>query len=530
MSSGSSKQSSGSSRVDEPSLLPGEILAGKYRVDAHLAEGGMGVVLRATHLDLDCTVAIKLLRSEHISNEDAIARLLAEARIAASLRSKHVNRVLDVGRTVSGLPYLVLEYLEGSDLGGYLERRGALPVSEAADYVLQACEALAEAHAVGIVHRDLKPENLFLAEEADGGFVLKVLDFGICKAPSTRRGGRNLTDPFEVVGSPGYMSPEQVRGANVDGRTDVWALGAVLYELHTGSILFDDESLTQTFKRILDPEDLPPPFAGGSEAASLHGIVLRCLAREPEHRYQDVVELAQALTPLGSDALQGARVAKVAAAARARNIAQPEGHATPSAGTPFSLSTSRVEPALAAEERPFAPRRRWNTWSIAGAAAVAAAIAGAQQLSTPPTTSTLAAPPLAVPKPSAVATTAAAEESRPAPRSASVPSLPLPHVPRAAPTWRPAPPRAVVALVTERTSAPLAAVEAAPSSEPTLVAEAMPSAESTTVVAAHEPPLVATEEPTAHLEAAEPLPAAPKTPPSQASFDAWDPKTFGGRK
>jgi serine/threonine-protein kinase len=187
--------SSGAHRNASPA--PGQLVGGKYRIDALIAEGGMGIVYRATHLDLECPVALKLIRPEHVENEEVIARLLTEARIAAGLRSKHVNRVLDVGRTPSGMPYLVLEYMEGSDLRAYLERRGPLPISEAADCVMQACEALAEAHAFGIVHRDLKPENLFLSEEADGGFVLKVLDFGISKAPAARRAGaRTLTNPF----------------------------------------------------------------------------------------------------------------------------------------------------------------------------------------------------------------------------------------------------------------------------------------------------------------------------------------------
>ncbi len=146
------------------------------------------------------------------------------------------------------MPYLVLEYMAGCDLCSYLERRGRLPVNEAVDYLLQACEALAEAHAIGIVHRDLKPENLFRSEEADGGFTLKVLDFGISKAPHVDAVGEpSCPKPFEIVGSPTYMSPEQVRGAEVDARADIWALGALLHELCTGDVLFGASSMARTF-------------------------------------------------------------------------------------------------------------------------------------------------------------------------------------------------------------------------------------------------------------------------------------------
>jgi eukaryotic-like serine/threonine-protein kinase len=522
-----SASESPTSRDASLSLLPGELLAGKYRIDAHLAEGGMGVVLRATHLDLDCPVAIKLLRPEHSQNEDIVARLLAEARIAASLRSKHVNRVLDVGRTTAGIPYLVLEYLEGSDLGGYLERRGPLPVSEAADYVMQACEALAEAHAIGIVHRDMKPENLFLAEEADGGFLLKVLDFGISKAPVGRR-GRTLTNPSEVVGSPTYMSPEQLRGGTVDARTDVWALGAVLYELCTGDIFFDEESLTTTFKRILDPNDMPPPLEGGEEARRLHAIIVRCLERVPERRFQDMAELAQALAPLGVDALQAGRVAKVAAAAKARFIAAASGSAPPQVGTPFALTMSHVDVALLAGARELAPKRRWSTWSVVAAAAVVAATVGASRQWMQRDVGAATAPSLATaPVTPVAALTAIAEEERasplPVPRPASTDISPQPI----AQPWSTA--RAARPAVAVVASSPLVpAATTALRVEPTQVEDpsSLPTDDGT--VAAHHATAVAAQELTAHLAAAEPTAGA--SPTSQVPFDAWDPNTFGGRK
>lgn len=486
------------------SLAPGEILGGKYRIDARLAEGGVGVVLRATHLDLDCSVAIKLLRPEHTGNEDAIARLLAEARIAANLRSKHVNRVLDVGRTAQGIPYLVLEYLEGSDLATYIARRSRLPLAESVDYVLQVCEALAEAHAVGIVHRDLKPENLFLAEEADGTFVLKVLDFGISKAPAGWHGGRALTNPFEVVGSPTYMSPEQVRGANVDARTDVWALGAVLYELCTGRTYFDEASIANTFKRIVDERDVPPPLEGGADAAELHRIIVRCLERAPERRYQDVVELARELAPLASDGLQGGRVAKVAAASRARLISSTDDVSPPSTVTPVALTTSRVERALVAGQNPFASGVRWKTWcAFATATLVSGYGAGRflvqERVFAPRATAmTLAAPA----PPAKVAAASPVPVQAQSDVSPAAPTSPAAATPAAAmPAASPSPKRARVS----------------PWAKPRKVAR--PPFAAKTPYPAHAP-----------VEPPSPPPAAAPRGSSEASFDAWDPKTFGGRR
>jgi eukaryotic-like serine/threonine-protein kinase len=498
-------------RDDTPSLLPGEVLGGKYLIEARLAEGGMGVVLRAVHLDLDSLVAIKLLRPELTGNEDVVARLLAEARIAASLRSKHVNRVLDVGRTGSGAPYLVLEYLEGCDLGGYLERRGPLGVTEAVDYVLQACEALAEAHAIGIVHRDLKPENLFLAEEADGGFVLKVLDFGISKAPAGRRGGRALTKPFEVVGSPTYMSPEQVRGGNVDARTDVWALGVVLHELCTGEIFFDDDSLAVTFKRILNPKDMPAPLAGREESAKLHEIVVRCLEREPEQRFQDMVELAQALAPLGSDSLQATRVAKVAAAARARFIATGSPSQPPLGGTPLALTSSRVDSAIRGGERRPASRGRRRAWGFAAAAALVlstvAAIEYSLELPAP-----VATPAADIAAPLRAPASTSRDEEQATREDEVLEEVPVPPLPSPLPSA--SPPK-----VTWREPAPhvVTVVAAASTATPVSVAHAIHAAAST-------PP----EAPTAHLAGS---PAVePASPPPEEPLDAWDPDTFGGRR
>jgi len=198
-------------------------LLGKYRVDRILGAGGIGIIVAAHHLQLDERVAIKFLLPDALKSADVVARFAQEARAAVKIKSEHVVRVIDVGTLPSGSPYMVMEYLEGIDLGGYLQLHGALPTAVAAEFVLQACEAIAEAHALGIVHRDLKPPNLFVTRAADGSPLIKVLDFGIAKAGV---GDLQITRTQAVMGSPGYMSPEQMRSSkSADARRDIWAIG-----------------------------------------------------------------------------------------------------------------------------------------------------------------------------------------------------------------------------------------------------------------------------------------------------------------
>jgi serine/threonine protein kinase len=270
----------------------GTTIAGRFRVDQVLGAGGMGIVVSAMHLELGHRVAIKVLRDEMASDPTIVERFLREARAVVQLRTEHVCRVLDVGRLDTGAPYIVMELLDGSDLGRVVARQ-ALPVTVAVEYVMQACVAIAEAHAAGIVHRDLKPANLFVTRRLDGGPLIKVLDFGIAKAMSGE--GAQLTRSHSMMGSPGYISPEQLQSArDVDVRTDIWALGVTLYHLLSARLPFYRPNATEMAVRIVteppDPLDVPP---------ALRAAVFRCLEKSPAQRYEDVAALTADLVPFG---------------------------------------------------------------------------------------------------------------------------------------------------------------------------------------------------------------------------------------
>jgi serine/threonine protein kinase len=284
----------------------GDVLAGKYRVEKVLGSGGMGVVVAARHEQLDVLVALKFMTDEAFEDRGLVARFLREARAAARLRSEHVARVTDVGRLESGAPYQVMEYLEGSDLSVLLANEGPLPVSAAVDYVAQACDALDEAHGAGIIHRDIKPSNLFRTTRPNGTVCIKVLDFGISKSDCPGGSSTKLhgTHSGAVLGSPFYMAPEQMRSArDVDARADVWALGATLYELLTGRVPFEAESLLDLALQIAQSDPRPPRGIRAEIPWALEQVILRCLEKDREGRPSSARSLALALGPF---ALRGA--------------------------------------------------------------------------------------------------------------------------------------------------------------------------------------------------------------------------------
>ena len=308
-------------RADIPEHAPvaevavGDVLAGKYRVDRILGEGGMGVVLSAMHLTLEERVAIKLMRQVALDHADGTARFLREARAAVRLKSDHVARVLDVGTLDTGAPYIVMEHLEGEDLAHVLARRGVLPVAEAIDLLLQACDAIAEAHVRGIIHRDLKPANLFVTQTREGAPLLKVLDFGISKVHALGDRPESMTSSAVLLGSPLYMSPEQMKSSrDVGPQTDIWSLGVILYEALGGRVPFDEQTMGALMAKVLTE---PPPSLStlqGTLPPPLVAAVERCLLKDPAQRYASVADFARDLAPFGgaSAAVQLARITAMA--------------------------------------------------------------------------------------------------------------------------------------------------------------------------------------------------------------------------
>jgi len=487
--------------MDNAPVRPGDVIAGKFEVERLLGEGGMGVVVAARHLELDERVAVKFLLPEIAKREDAAERFKREARAAVKIKSEHVARVRDVGTTDDGVPYMVMEYLEGHDLGEELRMRGPLPVAEAVRFLLEACEAVAEAHAAGIVHRDLKPANLFLAQRADGTRLVKVLDFGISKSVAgTSSADLSLTATSTLIGSPLYMSPEQMHSAkNVDTRTDIWSLGAILFQLLTNRPPYMAESIPQLCNALLN--DLPPPLASFRDDVpeALQAALTRALTKQREQRWQSVGDLCQALVPFAPEAkIHADRAARLlstqgdkpgAAATTERSVPPPGSsisvaisgesqgigdQATEVSGAPAGVKTQDSWGKTGgSQSKPPAARSR--SFAVIGAGAVVAIAVVAWGISRNTATATPSATPAADP-----------------PRAAepSTPVVTATPTPEPAPTVEPAP------------AAAAEAADAGTKSQP-------PSAQ---------------KQPTSHANAPKERPSKPQSKPTSPATD------FGGRR
>jgi serine/threonine-protein kinase len=304
---GSASDSAGHARQlresdEDLPVIIGEVIDSKYRVDRLVGAGGMGIVMAAHDVMLDRSVAVKFLHGLNSSTEEANSRFKREARAMAKLHSEHVVHVLDVGTLPSGEPYMVMEYLEGIDLAQLVKQRGFLPVTDAVDYILSACEAVAEAHVQGIIHRDLKPSNLYLAKRRDGTSTLKLLDFGIAKiATDTSEYAQSFTTTTALLGSPVYMSPEQLQcSRDADVRADIWSLGAIVYRLVSGRPPFAATTMPQLCTLIMTTSPQPLTQLVADLPPGLDAAVLRCLEKNPDDRFENVAELARALAPFGS--------------------------------------------------------------------------------------------------------------------------------------------------------------------------------------------------------------------------------------
>ena len=276
-------------------VAPGAIVAGKYRLDAVVGEGGMGAVWSATHTGLGQAVAIKFISREFVTSPEALRRFDAEAKAAAQLRSRHVVQVFDNGTLEDGTPYIAMELLRGENVYARVHRAGPVPLPEALEILSQCCKALGRAHAAGIVHRDIKPDNIFLAQTEEEGILVKILDFGIAKF-ATAPNDHSSTRTGAVLGTPLYMSPEQARGLKtIDYRTDLYSLGLVAYTMFTGNLAFSSESFGDLLLQICTAP-LPSLCANAPWLPGpMEPWFQRACAREPLNRFGSAQEFADAL-------------------------------------------------------------------------------------------------------------------------------------------------------------------------------------------------------------------------------------------
>ncbi|HEX8791242.1 MAG TPA: serine/threonine-protein kinase, partial [Polyangiaceae bacterium] len=286
-------------------LSVGDVVADRYRIEAVLGEGGMGVVYRAEHLHLRKPFALKVLLREWTSSTEIVARFEREAVAAGNIQSPHVAAATDFGRLPDGTFFLVMEYVEGRTLGNVLDE-GAMSPARALYVARGIAAGLHAAHSAGVVHRDMKPENVMLVQrDGDPDFV-KILDFGIAKVepvgPPSAAGANPLTRVGSVMGTPDYMSPEQALGQAVDARTDQYALGVMLFEMLTGNRPFEGDAVSVLRQRVMSPPPELPPSLSGNVDARLAPILRRLLATAPENRFANAAEALAAIDECGREA------------------------------------------------------------------------------------------------------------------------------------------------------------------------------------------------------------------------------------
>ncbi len=338
----------------------GRTVDGRYRIDRAIGEGGMGVVYQATHAVLGKKIALKVLRQEMARDEDVVQRFIQEAQAASTIGHPNIIEISDFGRLQEGAVYFVMEYLEGEALTDLIARGGSLPMTDAIAIIQQIASALGAAHQRGIVHSDLKPDNVFLVKRGESSTYVKVLDFGIAKVGGA---ASKLTRTGVVFGTPHYMSPEQAAGQSVDQRTDIYALGVIMYEVFTGKVPFDADTFMGILTKHMFESPIPPSATAGKQLGAVEDVILKALSKKPEARYQTMDELIadlQRIAAGGQAAIARARADGVAVPANLADALEPP---------------TRTEVDLAAQPLPTS-RTPLLVAAVIGAIALGGGIAG----------------------------------------------------------------------------------------------------------------------------------------------------------
>jgi serine/threonine-protein kinase len=398
--------------------LLGQVLEGRYRMDAVIGRGGMGAVYRATHLAMDKAVAIKVVKAELASNLEAVRRFHREARAASLLSHPHTIKVFDFGETEQGLLYLAMEHLAGRTLADAISREGAFPEARAAHVAGQIAQSLAEAHGAGLVHRDLKPGNVMLVPVVGDPDFVKVLDFGIVKFLSDSEGGSHVTRAGLVIGSPHYMAPEQAQSRPPDPRTDLYSLGVILYEMLVGRPPFQADSPMGVLLAHVS-ETFPPIPSGAAIGRPMRDLVGHLTEKVPDRRPASAMEVLAALDTIETGRRQApARTAMefpLAAPSREGGRTLPGIPVAPAGPTRLSGPTDRTVGPMPPGDRPGG-RSAVATVAVAVVMAVAAgAVWKATRPDEPTAAGTVVPPPpdvaQALPLDAAVAVPVAEDDS-----------------------------------------------------------------------------------------------------------------------
>ena len=367
-------------RTSQQGDLVGSVIAERYHISKKLGEGGMGAVYLGEHVKMGRKSAIKVMSSSMAHDPEAIARFNREASNASRINHPNVCAIYDFGETPEGIIYLAMEFIEGGSLGNVLEREGSLPLQRAADILAQTADALQAAHDLGIVHRDLKPDNIMLTRGRDGGDLVKVVDFGIAKAMSGEE-GQQVTKTGLVVGTPEYMSPEQLSGDKLDGRSDTYSLALVFYRMATGTFPFQATSAQEMMIKRLTDEPLPLGVARPDIVfpTALEEALRHALGRMPSERYATAVEFARDVSRAVAGMGAGATAAPAEAATQIISATSPD--ATVQL-RPTRVGTAERAPASTRtpttpqpQVSPPAPRKKKAP--VAAIAAVAVVLGGA---------------------------------------------------------------------------------------------------------------------------------------------------------